>query len=260
MLSTDMGVAERARSSIVPPRWRTIEVGDCGLLVSFADEIGDEAEAAVRRADRVLCEQPVRGVVEAVPSYTTLLVEFDPYVTSAAAVREALESRLAASTSQLRADPVVHWRLPVAYGGEHGPDLEEVARRHGLSPEQLIALHSGARYTVAMLGFLPGFAYLSGLPPGLATPRRSTPRPSMPPGIVAIGGAQTAIGSVAGPSGWNVIGRTPVATFAAHRRTPSLLSVGDRVALMAVSAAEFEHLRREAERGALVAERCEVAA
>jgi KipI family sensor histidine kinase inhibitor len=119
--------------------------------------------------------------------------------------------------------------IPVVYGGADGPDLAEVARHAGMTADEVVAAHSGAAYDVFFLGFQPGFAYLGGLPPALATPRRDTPRVRVPAGSVGIGGAQTGIYPAASPGGWNLIGRTAVTLFDPHADAPALLAPGDRV-------------------------------
>jgi KipI family sensor histidine kinase inhibitor len=155
--------------------------------------------------------------------------------------------------------PARRWTLPVAYGGAHGLDLEDVARAHGLTTDEVIALHSGAEYRVYMIGFSPGLAYLGGLPEPLHTPRRTSPRLRVPASSVSIGGIQAAVFSVEIPSGWHLLGRTPERMFDLRRTQPFLLGAGDRVRFRPISPAEYERLAALAERGEIVAE-CEAAA
>jgi allophanate hydrolase subunit 1 len=132
--------------------------------------------------------------------------------------------------------------IPVCYGGEHGPDLDAVAAHAGLSRDEVVARHAGAGYTVAMLGFAPGFPYLLGLDPALHVPRRANPRTRVPSGSVAIGGAQTGIYPRELPGGWHLIGRTPRALFDPARNPPCLLAPGDRVRFRTITADEFAPL------------------
>ncbi|MEM6945839.1 MAG: 5-oxoprolinase subunit PxpB, partial [Pseudomonadota bacterium] len=141
------------------------------------------------------------------------------------------------------------WRLPVAYGGPHGVDLEMLSARHGVTPERLIELHSGAAYRVYMLGFAPGFAYLGGLPECLATPRREDPRLTTPAGTVSIGGAQSAVTSMAVPSGWHLIGQTPVRSFDPTGEAPFLFEPGDHVRFQPISADAFAAIAERIARG-----------
>ncbi len=125
------------------------------------------------------------------------------------------------------------------YGGEAGPDLADVAARAGIGADEAAARHAAGGYTVAMLGFAPGFPYLLGLDPSLATPRHATPRTRVEAGSVGIGGAQTGIYPASGPGGWRIIGRTPLRLFDAMRDPPTLLRAGDRVRFVAIDAATF---------------------
>jgi inhibitor of KinA len=132
----------------------------------------------------------------------------------------------------------------VCYEGEFAPDLAEVAHHAGLSPDEVAQRHAAAAYRVGCVGFMPGFPYLTGLPPELATPRRAIPRREVAAGSVAIGGSQTGIYPSVSPGGWNVIGRTPLRLFDVTRQPPALLRAGDAVRFRAISRTEFESLAR----------------
>lgn len=129
--------------------------------------------------------------------------------------------------------------IPVCYGGEFGPDLEEVARFHGMTEDEVIAIHAQGRYRVYMIGFAPGFAYLGGLSPEIATPRRATPRTHVPAGSVGIAGNQTGVYPLATPGGWQIIGRTPLALFRPHHEEPSLLRAGDIVQFCPITEEQY---------------------
>jgi KipI family sensor histidine kinase inhibitor len=128
--------------------------------------------------------------------------------------------------------------IPVIYGGDQGPDLQNVAILAGLTTEEVIRLHSSAEYSVCFIGFLPGFPYLSGMDPRLAAPRLATPRPLVPAGSVGIAGGQTGIYPLDSPGGWRIIGRTTLTIFDPHREPPVLLKAGDRVRFIAVAGGE----------------------
>ncbi|MGZ5003224.1 MAG: 5-oxoprolinase subunit PxpB, partial [Chthoniobacterales bacterium] len=132
--------------------------------------------------------------------------------------------------------------IPVCYDDEFAPDLLLVAERAGLASAEVVRRHSAAEYRVHCLGFTPGFAFLSGLPAKLATPRRDTPRKEVPAGAVAIGGQQTGVYPQVSPGGWNVIGRSPIRFFDASAATPTLLRVGDRVRFRPITRTEFDSL------------------
>ncbi len=215
------------------------------LLLRFGDAIDVAINAQVHAAARRLHAR-CPGL-EIVPAYASLLLRFDPAQWPAREGRspheQLIDTVLAAlqqADQEREADRQVD--IPVLYGGECGPDLAEVAILTALSVEQVIARHAAASYRVAMLGFAPGFPYLLGLDPGLATPRRHDPRQRVPAGSVAIGGSQTGIYPAELPGGWRLIGRTPLRLFHVDAPTPSLLRPGDRVRFQPIDAATFERL------------------
>lgn len=234
-------------------RLRLKPVGDCGLLIELGTRIGSQVEAQVLHLDRALAQARIPGVVEAIIGYTSLLVVFDPLTADFDALAAAIEDLADAPPVERGARR--RWRVPVAYGGAFGLDLDEVAHRLGISTHDLTAAHASADYTIAMFGFLPGFAYLSGLPGHLAVPRRATPRASVFSGSIAIGGAQTAIGSIAGPCGWNVIGRTPVRTFDPERYPAAVFEPGDEIRFVPITESAFHELAERAGRGEMLAEK-----
>lgn len=232
---------------------RLLPCGDAGLSVDFGDVIDLAVNARVQALDRALAAAAIAGVVECVPTYRALMVHLDPLVVDFDALcRQILDL---AARPPAEAAPARRWRVPVAYGGDHGIDLETSAAHAGLSPSGFIEAHAAGAYRVMMIGFLPGFAYLGGLDPRLARSRRDTPRPRIPASSVSIGGAQTAIGSVEGPSGWHLIGRTPALPFAPARDPVFLFGAGDEIVFAPVSPAEWDRLAARAAEGAPVAER-----
>ncbi|WP_323040188.1 5-oxoprolinase subunit PxpB [Gemmobacter sp.] len=232
---------------------RILPCGDAALSVDFGNVIDLGVNAQVMALDRALAADPVPGVVETVPTYRALMVQFDPLATEYDALCRhllALAARTTAGTATAR-----RWRVPVAYGGDHGEDLASIAAYAGLSPAAFVEAHAAPVYTLMMIGFMPGFSYLGGLYPRLARPRRDTPRLRVPASSVSIGGAQTAIGSVEGPSGWHLIGRTPALPFVLGRDPVFLFGAGDEIVFAPISGAEWRQLSDKAARGAPVAER-----
>jgi KipI family sensor histidine kinase inhibitor len=232
--------------------FRIRPAGDSGLVVEFADRIDPAVSARVLDLDRAVLAAGIPGVLETLPTYRTLFVRVDPLVADPHGLEQALSRLAAAARSDAR--PGRLWRVPVAYGGVHGQDLDHVAREKGLTTDEVVALHSGTVYHVYMLGFSPGFAYLGGLDPRLHISRRVNPRLRTPAGMVAIGGQQAAVQSVAGPSGWHILGRTPARLFDMRRPEPFLIAAGERVAFMPIDAARFEALEARAERGEAILE------
>ena len=199
---------------------------DCSLLISFGEEISLEAHRQVSRVTRAL--EGVRGILNSHPAYASVLVDFDPRLWDHAGIEALIRERFEAdSTEPLTAPRLIE--IPVRYGGEFGPDLPDVARHTGLSPERVIELHSAAEYLVYFVGFSTCFPYLGGLPPELATPRLSAPRKHVPEGSVAIGGRQAGVYPLASPGGWRLIGRTPIRLFDPQAEPPPLLRMDDRV-------------------------------
>ncbi len=199
--------------------------------------------AAVHSAFARLRPLSIPALLDITPAYATLLLEFDPATLDPAgaelAVREALRALDAVSPSAPKAASTRFVEIPACYAPECAPDIAQVAGLHGLTTHQVATLHAGAEYTVAFIGFSPGFPYLVGLPDRLATPRLSAPRPRVPAGSIAIGGDQAGIYPSATPGGWRLIGRTPLRLFDPAREPPSLLTIGDRVRFTPITLEAF---------------------
>lgn len=233
-------------------RPRLLPQGDTAFTIEFGETIDADLNAAVLALDAQLAEAELAGIVETVPTYRSLTVHVDPVAADPERLGQAV---LALARSKLEQPPSGRlWRIPVVYGGAFGIDLEGVAAHHGLDPAAVIERHSAPEYRVAMLGFLPGYAYLSGLDPSLALSRRPTPRPTTPAGTISIGGAQTLVASIAAPSGWHLLGRSPVRGFVPGRDPVFLFEPGDAVRFVPTEAKRWPALERAAEAGDLVAE------
>ena len=206
-------------------------------------QITVQANEKVRRLLRLLELEPVAGIRNLHPAYCSLLVKFD-------ALRwrhEEVESKLLQYLERLDEVKLPEPRrveIPVCYGGEFGPDLNEVCAMRGMTPAQAIELHASVEYLVYFFGFVPGFAYLGELPNELVTPRLAAPRKRVPDGSVGIAGNQTGVYPFATPGGWRLIGRTPIKMFRADRDELNLLSIGDRVRFAPISAERFAALEK----------------
>lgn len=225
-------------------------LGDQGLLLTLGEGIDGEVNDRVHRLAAVLRQRALPGLHDLVPAYATLAVHYDPIpwaqgeTTPHAALAYAIQQVWQAAQSE--APPTSrHLEIPVCYGGAFGPDLTEVASHCGLTEAAVIDRHVAAEYRVFLLGFTPGFPYLGGLDPTLATPRRATPRPKVAAGSVGIAGGQTGIYSLDTPGGWRIIGRTPNRLFDATAPEPCLLRPGDRLTFRAIDEAEFHRLSGE---------------
>jgi KipI family sensor histidine kinase inhibitor len=215
--------------------------GDRMVMVEFSPVISPEINDAVHRLAAALENERIPGIVECTPSYHCLGVHYNPleigYSEVIRRVREILES----GQPDQRCFPR-RVEVPIVYGGDFGPDLKLVAHTHRLTTEAVVGLHTAAVYRVCLIGFTPGFPYLSGLPEMLATPRLATPRASVPAGSVAIGAQQCGIYPVKSPGGWNIIGRTPLRLFDVQQAEPCLLAPGDEVMFRGISDHEFDEI------------------
>jgi len=214
--------------------------GDRGLLAEYGDAIDPAINQKVRFMAVALGREPVAGVVEFIPTYRSIIFMYDPLVTTPAKLKKdllALEGRLA----DIEIPPPDMVEIPVCYGGEFGPDMDTVAAGHGLTPEDVIEIHSKPTYLVYMTGFTPGYPFLGGLDERLHTPRRQTPRTFVPAGSVGIANAQTGIYSIDSPGGWQLIGRTPIKLFDPGRNT-FLLKAGDLLRFNSITREEYDRL------------------
>jgi KipI family sensor histidine kinase inhibitor len=199
---------------------------DRSLLISFGDEISLEASLEIRRLTHAL--EGTRAILNLHPAFASLLIDFDPRLRTHADIEAQVREKMASAAAR-QDEPARTVEIPVAFGGEAGPDLDDVARHTGLSPEAVIERFSAADFTVYFVGFSTCFPYLGGLPPELATPRLSAPRKHVPAGSVAIGGSQGGVYPLSSPGGWRLIGRTSLRLFDPAATPPPLLRMGDRV-------------------------------
>jgi len=211
------------------------------MLVYLGEHISVPAHERVLQLLRRLQRHPPAWLRNLQPAYTSLMVTFDPCVVDHAGVETALR-RFDDQQKPARPHKPRIVQIPVCYGGEFGPDLEDIARAIRMKPTQFIQLHSSRTYHAYFLGFAPGFAYLGDVPEKIAVPRLQAPRRVVPAGSVGIAGKQTAVYPFATPGGWVLIGRTPVAVFRPNRKPMQLISIGDQVKFRPISAEEFRKM------------------
>jgi inhibitor of KinA len=207
---------------------RFVPVGDAAVLIELGHQIDAATNRRVQTIDAWLRRRRPEGIVELVPAYASLLVHYDPLVLSLAEVRQWADEQISNAKEISTARPR-RIQVPVRYGGVDGPDLEAVAAFHNLTAEAVARIHAGRDYTVYMMGFTPGFAYLGSLDPSIAVPRLQSPRTQVPAGSVGITGLQTGIYPIQSPGGWQLIGRTSMQMFDVQADEPFAIAPGDTV-------------------------------
>ena len=214
---------------------------DQSLMVYLGDSIDVPTHHRVLKLLRLLEAEPIAGVRNLHPAYNSVLIVFDPVIQDHAALERTLAQYLDRLDAVVLPEPRTV-EIPVCYGGDYGPDLEELAAMHSMKAERVVEIHSSAAYLAYFVGFVPGFAYLGGLPGVLATPRLPAPRKRVPRGSVAIGGSHTGVYPFETPGGWRLIGRTPLEIFDAASVELSRLRIGDRVRFRPIAEQEFHAL------------------
>ncbi|WKZ47201.1 MAG: 5-oxoprolinase subunit PxpB [Anaerolineales bacterium] len=220
---------------------RIVPLGDSSALALMGNEIDLDINQRVHALAKLIEASAIEGIIETVPSYAALLVHYDPLILSFSQIKTIVQEKISQiretvkrKARQARPEHGRRVEVPVRYGGEHGVDLESVARHLRLRVEDVIRIHSEKIYTVYMMGFTPGYPYMGKLDGRLIMPRLETPRTRVPTGTVAIAGSQTGIYSVESPGGWNLIGWTPLKLFDPESDSPFLFSPGDEVKFIPV--------------------------
>lgn len=227
-------------------------LGDAAFSIEFGDAIDPAINARVMALFAALeaakTEGALPGLTETVPSFRALAVHYDPLRTSRDTIEAAIAPYVAAAEAEARVGST--WVLPACYAGEtFAPDLADVASRAGITPDEVVALHTQADFRVYILGFVPGFAYLGGVPEAIRLPRRTDPRTAVPAGSVAIAGEMSGVYPLTSPGGWHLIGRCPVPMFDPRQDPPVFLKPGDRVRFKAIDAAECAAIEAAAAAG-----------
>ncbi len=231
-------------------------LGDLAVIVHLGDKISEETNVLVRNISLLLEEQPLPGMIEFVPAFTSVTVFYNPLKVLQNGKRnrkrtpdspyELICGEIESAIHKIGPENKIEARnvkIPVCYGGELGPDIELVAQHNNLTTDEVIEIHTEAEYLVYMIGFAPGFPYLGGMSEKIAAPRKESPRLKIPAGSVGIAGSQTGIYPIETPGGWQLIGQTPLKLFDLDQDPPTLLRAGDKIRFHPISTAEFEKLK-----------------
>ena len=224
---------------------RFLQAGDQSVIVEFGDEINLIANQCVHELVAAIDGSEVLGLVDVVPSYRSLLVNYDVRITSRVDLQRTLSQFiLEAGNRSAARKRIIH--IPTLYGGDYGPDLDMLSETVSMSPDDVVQIHSTQEYLVYMIGFTPGFPYLGGLDKRIKAVRRKSPRSHVPAGSVGIAEEQTGVYPINSPGGWNIIGRTPLLLFDPTRKNPSLITSGDYVVFTPLEdEAEYLKLQKE---------------
>lgn len=222
-------------------------MGDSAIQIDFGQKIAPEVNARITAFVGLIKEQKIEGIVDMIPAFCTLLVNYDPRIIAYQELLNRLEE-LTKLDVQVEASSSRVFEIPVLYDGECGPDLENVANLAGLSKDEVIEIHAGCDYLIYMLGFMPGFPYLGGLDERIHTPRLDDPRLKIPSGSVGIGAAQTGIYPLESPGGWQLIGKTPVKTYDPNREVPILFDAGDYIRFVPVTEEMYHEIAQLVEK------------
>lgn len=218
-------------------------VGDRAISIDFGQVIDPKINRHIRQTIERIKALQLEGIIELVPTYCALLVEYDAMLYSYSEICNIIEPTLDEGMTDTTNELVTVVEVPTVYGGEFGPDLSFVASHNHLSEAEVISIHSGTDYLVYMLGFIPGFTYLGGMDPRIATPRLSSPRTLIPAGSVGIAGEQTGTYPSDSPGGWQIIGRTPVTMYDMSKAQAALLNAGDYVRYVPIDESEFHRIK-----------------
>ncbi|MFW0759728.1 5-oxoprolinase subunit PxpB [Staphylococcus cohnii] len=213
------------------------------IMIYFKQQIDPSTFKEVQKVEKYIKDQQHEAIIEVIPSYRAIMLHIDITKQSLAKVVNELKlEQLSKLDFDENLNKVKTISLPVLYGGNYGPDIQEVATHNQLSIEEVIKLHTENTYLIYMLGFMPGFPFLGGLNSKLATPRREEPRTSIPAGSVGIANNQTGLYPKKSPGGWQIIGRTPITVFDILRTPMCLYESGDYIKFYSIDESTFEQI------------------
>ncbi|MBR2120832.1 MAG: 5-oxoprolinase subunit PxpB [Afipia sp.] len=238
--------------------FRILKAADSAIVVEFGSAIDRKTSDRVLALAETLEQARLPGVTEAIATFRSLSVNYDPLTTTGGELEQAITAFVDQPAQSAHHKRL--WAIPACYDPKFAPDIEDVAKAKGLSVAEVAALHAGTQYHVYMIGFVPGYPYMGDLPAKLQLPRRSDPRLRVPPGSLAIATSMTAVYPYESPGGWHLIGTSPVRFFDAASAKGSLLGPGDGVKFEPISPEEFDRIRKAVDRNDYVPHSTELAA
>ena len=221
---------------------KLLTAGASSILLQFGNTIYSAIIRKIAATVQLMREQHINGVTDVIPAFCSLLINYDPRVISYEQIKRRMEALVKIDVTAGDTRKRV-FEIPVCYGGEYGPDIQNIADHAGLSVEEVMQIHTSRDYLIYMLGFLPGFTYLGGLDERIHTPRLANPRIRIPAGSVGIGGSQTGIYPMDSPGGWQLMGMTPVKTYDPDREVPIRVEAGDYIRFVAIDEDEFHRIK-----------------
>ncbi len=223
---------------------KVVPLGDSAITIYFGNEIDENIHHQINQFIQAYRREKINGVIDCVPAYTSVSIFYDPVKISYRELEKKIDSLYKSALKLPRTEAIVY-KIPVYYGGESGPDLQFIAEYTNIPEQEVINLHANREYLIHMIGFVPGFPYLGGLPDKIGAPRLEIPRAKVAAGSVGIGGGQTGIYPSEVPSGWRIIGITPLTLFNIKNDPPSLLSAGNYVSFLPVEYDEYLSIKEQ---------------
>lgn len=232
-----------------------LKAGDSALIIELGNEISPIINYNLKKITDYLDSLNHKGIKDLLPTYRSIIVYYDPFIISFEELKEIVEKNCQINNSDVIKIKKEIVEIPVLYGGEYGPDIENIAAHNNLTIDEVISIHTSKEYLVYMLGFTPGFPYLGGMDKKIATPRLKTPRTKIPGGSVGIAGEQTGVYPIESPGGWQLLGRTPLKLFDQENEKPFLLKAGEYIKFVSISEKEYNNILEQVKNKTYVAKR-----
>lgn len=226
-----------------------LKAGDSALIIELGNEISPIINYNLKKITDYLDSLNHKAIKDLLPTYRSIIVYYDPMMISFDELKEMVEKNCVVDDSQMLSVKKEIIEVPVLYGGEYGPDIENIASHNNLTIEEVIDIHTSGEYLVYMLGFTPGFPYLGGMDKRIATPRLTTPRTKIPAGSVGIAGEQTGLYPIESPGGWQLLGRTPLNFFDSAKENPFIVAAGQYIKFKAITEEEYHAIVEQVKNG-----------